>query len=152
MIFLSKIFLRPYTLGVPSIGVGNRWRTAFKNYSLQCFAEHAGDAEIENASCVPYLVRHNLGTISYQPMKLKAGLWDVWRGDPEGGELYTFTIITTNANALLRPIHQRMPVIIDSLRGDMARSGGFTSRNTFNPFAAASVRVDGRLRSFKTGQ
>jgi putative SOS response-associated peptidase YedK len=38
-----------------------------------------------------------------------AGLWDVWRGDPEGGELYTFTIITTNANALLRPIHNRMP-------------------------------------------
>jgi putative SOS response-associated peptidase YedK len=35
-----------------------------------------------------------------------AGLWDVWRGDPEGGELYTFTIITTNANALLRPIRQ----------------------------------------------
>ena len=44
-----------------------------------------------------------------------AGLWDVWRGDPEGGELYTFTIITTNANALLRPIHNRMPVIVDSL-------------------------------------
>jgi len=44
-----------------------------------------------------------------------AGLWDVWRGDPEAGELYTFTIITTNANALLRPIHHRMPVIIDRL-------------------------------------
>ena len=38
-----------------------------------------------------------------------AGLWDVWRGDPEAGELYTFTIITTDANALLRPIHNRMP-------------------------------------------
>jgi putative SOS response-associated peptidase YedK len=44
-----------------------------------------------------------------------AGLCDVWRGDPEGGDLYTFTIITTNANALLRPIHNRMPVIIDRL-------------------------------------
>jgi putative SOS response-associated peptidase YedK len=43
-----------------------------------------------------------------------AGLWDVWR-DPEGDPLYTFTIITTNANALLRPIHHRMPVIIDTL-------------------------------------
>jgi putative SOS response-associated peptidase YedK len=38
-----------------------------------------------------------------------AGLWDVWRGDPEGGELYTFTIITTNANALLRPIITECP-------------------------------------------
>jgi len=44
-----------------------------------------------------------------------AGLWDVWRGDPEADELYTFTIITTNANALLRPIHNRMPVIIERL-------------------------------------
>ena len=43
-----------------------------------------------------------------------AGLWDLWRGDPEAGELYTFTIIiTTHANSLLRPIHHRMPVIID---------------------------------------
>jgi putative SOS response-associated peptidase YedK len=43
-----------------------------------------------------------------------AGLWDMWR-DQEGDGLYTFTIITTNANALLRPIHHRMPVIIDRL-------------------------------------
>jgi putative SOS response-associated peptidase YedK len=41
-----------------------------------------------------------------------AGLWDVWR-NAEGEILYTFTIITTVANALLRPIHNRMPVIFD---------------------------------------
>ena len=40
-----------------------------------------------------------------------AGLWDYWR-DPAGDkELYSFTIITTEANALLRPIHNRMPVM-----------------------------------------
>ena len=47
-----------------------------------------------------------------------AGLWDYWR-DPAGDkELYSFTIITTEANALLRPIHSRMPVIYDT---DMGR-------------------------------
>lgn len=40
-----------------------------------------------------------------------AGLWDLWRG-PEGRELATFTIITTQANDLLEPIHDRMPVIL----------------------------------------
>jgi putative SOS response-associated peptidase YedK len=40
-----------------------------------------------------------------------AGLWDVWR-DPDGEDLYTFTIITTDANKLLRPIHDRMPLIL----------------------------------------
>jgi putative SOS response-associated peptidase YedK len=43
-----------------------------------------------------------------------AGLWDVWR-DPDGEELYTFTIITTDANKLLRQIHDRMPLILDPL-------------------------------------
>jgi putative SOS response-associated peptidase YedK len=43
-----------------------------------------------------------------------AGLWDLWR-DPEGQTLYTFTIFTTVPNALLRPIHKRMPVIFDRL-------------------------------------
>jgi putative SOS response-associated peptidase YedK len=43
-----------------------------------------------------------------------AGLWDVWR-DPGGEELYTFTIITTDANKLLRLVHDRMPLILDPL-------------------------------------
>jgi putative SOS response-associated peptidase YedK len=40
-----------------------------------------------------------------------AWLWDCWLERDLGSELYTFTIITTRANALLRPIHNRMPVI-----------------------------------------
>jgi len=40
-----------------------------------------------------------------------AGLYSVWRS-PEGEDICTCTIITTDANELLRPIHDRMPVII----------------------------------------
>jgi len=40
-----------------------------------------------------------------------AGLWDVWR--PPGAEpVASFTIITTAANELLQPIHDRMPAIL----------------------------------------
>jgi putative SOS response-associated peptidase YedK len=40
-----------------------------------------------------------------------AGLYDVWR-DREGQELKTYTIITTTANGVVAPIHDRMPVIL----------------------------------------
>jgi len=41
-----------------------------------------------------------------------AGLWESWQ-HPETGELIrSFCIITTAANALIAPIHDRMPVIV----------------------------------------
>jgi len=45
------------------------------------------------------------------------GLWDCWIDRDTGTNLYTFTIITTRANALLRPIHDRMPVMYDREMG-----------------------------------
>jgi putative SOS response-associated peptidase YedK len=41
-----------------------------------------------------------------------AGLWSGWR-DPQSGEIRrTFTIVTTEANELMAPVHDRMPVIL----------------------------------------
>ena len=40
-----------------------------------------------------------------------AGFWDSWR-DPEGKMVRSCTIITTEPNNLLRPIHDRMPAIL----------------------------------------
>ena len=40
-----------------------------------------------------------------------AGLWETWR-DPEGTVIPSCTIITTTPNDLLKPIHNRMPVIL----------------------------------------
>jgi len=55
---------------------------------------------------VPYYFRHNNG----KPFGL-AGLWETWK-DPDGNELKTFTIITTEPNELAARVHNRMPVII----------------------------------------
>jgi putative SOS response-associated peptidase YedK len=43
---------------------------------------------------------------------LFAGLYDSWRPSPTEKER-TFTILTTTPNALLGPIHNRMPVILE---------------------------------------
>ncbi len=40
-----------------------------------------------------------------------AGLWDRWRG-PEGDEIESYAILTTEPNELVRPVHDRMPVIV----------------------------------------
>jgi putative SOS response-associated peptidase YedK len=41
-----------------------------------------------------------------------AGLWDTWK-KPDGERLTTFTIITTDPNQLTKPLHNRMPVILE---------------------------------------
>jgi len=41
-----------------------------------------------------------------------AGLWEGWRG-ADGTVMRSFTIVTTNANPTLRPLHERMPVILE---------------------------------------
>jgi putative SOS response-associated peptidase YedK len=58
----------------------------------------------------PYLVtRRDGGAFAF------AGLWERWTPKAAGKEsafIDSFTIVTTEANALLRPLHPRMPVIL----------------------------------------
>ena len=41
-----------------------------------------------------------------------AGIWDRWK-DPSGNTVETCSILTTTANAVTSPVHDRMPVILD---------------------------------------
>lgn len=47
-----------------------------------------------------------------------AGLWERWQ-DPAGETVESCTILTTEANELMRPIHDRMPVIVDAKDYDL---------------------------------
>jgi putative SOS response-associated peptidase YedK len=55
---------------------------------------------------LPHVVR----PVDGKPLAF-AGLWDRWES-PEGAVLESATIVTTTANDLLRPLHERMPVIL----------------------------------------
>jgi putative SOS response-associated peptidase YedK len=41
-----------------------------------------------------------------------AGLWGAWKNPDTGDWLQSYTIITTDPNELMEPIHNRMPVIL----------------------------------------
>jgi putative SOS response-associated peptidase YedK len=43
-----------------------------------------------------------------------AGLWDAWKDPANNQWLQSYTIVTTEANELMAPVHDRMPVILHS--------------------------------------
>ena len=69
-----------------------------------------------------------------------AGLWERWQ--PGGGPVIeTFAIITTTANAIVAPIHDRMPAIIDRADYDawLESTDVITARALLHPFAAENM-------------
>ena len=82
------------------------FKSAFK--SRRCLVPVDGFYEWKRTDGykLPYYIHHR----SERPFSL-AGLWETWKS-PEGSDLRTFTIITTDASSALRTLHDRMPVVI----------------------------------------
>ena len=75
-----------------------------------------------------------------------AGLWAVWR-DAHGNRVPSCTIITTAANTLLAPIHERMPVVLPPGLEEF-----WLDRSVDDPDALASVLspyADGALEAYE---
>ncbi len=53
---------------------------------------------------------HYIQMADHSPMCL-AGIWETWKA-PDSTEIETFAILTTAANKLVAPLHDRMPVIL----------------------------------------
>lgn len=62
-----------------------------------------------------------------------AGLWETWN-DPSGKTLETCSILTTTANALTAPVHDRMPVILDPHCCDRWLDPGTTDTTVISEF------------------
>lgn len=67
---------------------------------------------------VPYLIHLKEGELF-----AFAGIWDQWFG-PDGSEIRTYCIITTEPNSLMEGIHNRMPVILRPEDEDLWLSSG----------------------------
>src|SRR5262249_10584721 len=83
------------------------FRSAFRHHRCLVPVDGFYEWKQEASGKSPYaIVRHD-----GKPLAL-AGLWSSWRDAQSGEEIRSFTIITTTANTLMRPIHERMPVIL----------------------------------------
>lgn len=81
------------------------FREAFQNQRCLVVADGFYEWKKEGTTKRPFYIRLKSG----KPIGF-AGLYNVWKS-PEGEQICTSTIITTNANEIVLPLHDRMPVI-----------------------------------------
>ena len=85
------------------------YRTAFKR--RRCLVMTDGFYEWHKPEATKTKQPYHIGLADDSPFAL-AALWERWTPEDTAESLDTFTIVTTEANAVLAPIHHRMPVIL----------------------------------------
>jgi putative SOS response-associated peptidase YedK len=82
------------------------FRSAFKYRRCLVPADGFYEWQKVDGQKQPYFIRlHEEGPLAI------AGLWEHWQS-PDGSEIESVTLLTTAANDMVRPLHDRMPVII----------------------------------------
>jgi putative SOS response-associated peptidase YedK len=89
-----------------TVATSRSFSSSFENHRCLVPADGFYEWKKEGTDKRPYYIR----LLSGQPMGF-AGLYHIWTS-PAGEEICTCTIITTDANELLGPIHPRLPVIL----------------------------------------
>jgi putative SOS response-associated peptidase YedK len=84
------------------------YRDSFKRHRCLVVADGFYEWKRVGKAKQPHLIRRR----DLRPFGF-AGLWSSWRGAEPGPPVETFTILTTEPNALMRELHDRMPVILD---------------------------------------
>jgi putative SOS response-associated peptidase YedK len=108
---------RPINARAESLGEKPFFRDAFRKRRCLIPANGFFEWKRDGARKQPYYFRP-----ADRELFAFAGLWDRWnRAD---GPLDTFAIITTGANDTMRPVHDRMPVILDPAQYDVWLESG----------------------------
>jgi putative SOS response-associated peptidase YedK len=84
------------------------FRTAFRQRRCLILSDGYFEWQKQGKAKQPFLIR----MADEHPFAM-AGLWEVWNKASDGQPVMSCTVITTQANSLTQPIHDRMPVILD---------------------------------------
>lgn len=103
-----KIAQHTFNARAESVAEKPSFRAAFKR--RRCLVPASAFFEWQTIPGEKRKKKLRFSSVDHHPLSL-AGLWESWH--PEGTEpVETFTIITTQANAFMLPVHDRMPAII----------------------------------------
>ena len=124
------------------------FRAAFQSRKCLVPADGFYEWRLENGKKQPFRIGMNGGA----PFAF-AGLWERW-ASPEGDEINSVAIVTTEANEKLRPIHARMPVILDpndydQWLGETTETIAQTLLRPYPPGDMAFYRVGLRVNSVR---
>jgi putative SOS response-associated peptidase YedK len=93
----------------------------------------------EGTRKIPFYIR-----LKVNPIFAFAGLYDVWY-DPSATPHTTYTLVTTRANELVAPLHDRMPVILKQEDEERWLSGGVPlpeeMKTILGPFPAGEMEA-----------
>ena len=109
----AKIGYRLINARADTVATKPSFRSAFKR--RRCLVPADGFDEWKKGGTVkqPFYIHRK----DEEPFAF-AGLWESWENPEDGKEVQTCSLITTEANELMAPIHDRMPVILDAVGCD----------------------------------
>jgi len=105
----ERIASKLFNARAETLATSGAFRESFRR--RRCIVPADGFYEWQRAGGVrqPFLIHRTDGA----PLAM-AGLWSGWRHPETEQVIRTFTIVTTAANGVLAPIHDRMPVILEA--------------------------------------
>jgi putative SOS response-associated peptidase YedK len=104
----AKIAFSTINAKAETIATAPAFREAFK--TRRCLVPADGFYEwkkLDAKTKQPYAIGLRDGS-----MIAFAGLWERWKDKTSGEPIETYTVITTDPNELMQPLHNRMPVIL----------------------------------------
>ncbi len=89
------------------------YRAAYKHRRAIVLADGFYEWRREGDTKTPYFI-----TLAEENPFALAGLWEHWTDKETGETIDSVTLITTEANDFMRPLHDRMPMILEPERAD----------------------------------
>jgi len=104
----SKIVFSTINAKAETVATSPMFREAWKRRRCLVPAEWFYEwAKLDAKTKQPYVI-----ALKDESLFAFAGLWEKWKNKSTGEQLHTYSIITTDPNELMEPIHDRMPVIL----------------------------------------